>query len=235
MGIKMEMNNLINKREHDPLNRRIYYEVRELIESGAILPGTQLDERTLAQDLAVSRTPLREAIATLVEEGLVERRPYRGNFVRLFTAKQVQDLYEVRKTLEGLAIRLAVLRLTEEDLELLRTILHEIQEALERDDLPGYSTSDQRFHSTIARLSGNEILIESLGRLQRQIQLVRIGANQNPEVGRRTALERPLILSALEMRDAALAAQLMEEHIEGVRRSVIEQIATSSVTEETNL
>jgi DNA-binding GntR family transcriptional regulator len=155
--------------------------------------------------------------------------------VRMFTAKQIHDLYEVRKTLEGLAIRLAVLRLTEEDLELLRAILHETQEALERDDMPGYSTSDQRFHSTIARLSENEILIESLGRLQRQIQLVRIGANQNPEVVRRTALERPRILSALEMRDAALAAQLMEEHIEGVRRSVIEQIAKSSVTEEMNL
>jgi DNA-binding GntR family transcriptional regulator len=231
----MEKSNSMSKLEHDPLNRRIYYKVRELIESGAIPPGTQLDERTLANDLAVSRTPLREAIATLVEEGLVERRPYRGNFVRMFTAKQINDLYEVRKTLEGLAIRLAVLRLTEEDLELLRAILHDTQEALERDDMPGYSTSDQRFHSTIARLSDNEILIESLGRLQRQIQLVRIGANQNPEVVRRTALERPRILSALEMRDVALAAQLMEEHIEGVRRSVIEQIAKSSVTEEMNL
>src|SRR5260221_12457247 len=128
----MEKSNSMSKLEHDPLNRRIYYKVRELIESGAIPPGTQLDERTLAQDTAVSPTPLREAIATLVEEGLVERRPYRGNFVRLFTPKQIQDLYEVRKTLEGLAIRLAILRLTEEDLELLRTILHEIQEALER-------------------------------------------------------------------------------------------------------
>ena len=112
----MEKSNTVGKIEHYPLNRRIYYKVRELIESGVIPPGAQLDERALANDLSVSRTPLREAIATLVEEGLVERRPYRGNFVRMFTAKQVDDLYEVRKALEGLAIRLAVLRLTEEEL-----------------------------------------------------------------------------------------------------------------------
>lgn len=216
-----------NKLEHNPLNRRIYYKVRELIASGAIPAGAQLDERTLANDLSVSRTPLREAIATLVEEGLVERRPYRGNFVRTFTAKQVNDLYQVRKTLEGLAVRLAVSRLTEEALTQLRFILNETQEALEQGDMVSYSVADQRFHNAIAQLSDNEILLEALGRLQRQIQIVRMGANRDPQVVTRTAIERPRILAALEARDGELAAQLMEEHIEGVRRSVIALIEES--------
>ena len=217
----MEESNLAEKLEHYTLNQRIYYKVRELIESGAIPAGAQLDERTLAQDLAVSRTPLREAIATLVEEGLVERRPYRGNFVRTFTARQVNDLYQVRQALEGLAIRLAVPRITADDLEQIRAILDSCQDALERDDMAAYSAADQRFHDSIARLSDNEVLIESLDRLRRQIQLVRIQANRDADVVQRTALERPLILAALEDRDADLAARLLEEHIDGVRSSVV--------------
>jgi DNA-binding GntR family transcriptional regulator len=214
----------MNRLEHEPLNRLIYYCVREQIESGAIPPGAQLDERSLAQDLAVSRTPLREAIATLVEEGLVEHRPYRGNFVRVFSAKQVNDLYEVRKNLEGLAIRLAVANLSEERLEQIRLILDDVQKALEQDDVIAYSAADQRFHDAIAHASENDTLIETLSRLKRQIHIVRLSANRDALVVARTAQERPRILAALEARDAELAAHLMEEHIEGVRRSVIDQM-----------
>lgn len=215
----------MNRLEHEPLNRLIYYRVREQIESGAIPPGAQLDERALAHDLAVSRTPLREAIATLVEEGLVERRPYRGNFVRVFSAKQVNDLYEVRKNLEGLAIRLAVANLSQERLEQIRLILDDVQKALEQDDVIAYSAADQRFHDAIARASENDTLIETLSRLKRQIHIVRLSANRDALVVARTAQERPRILAALEARDADLAAHLMEEHIEGVRRSVVDQMA----------
>jgi DNA-binding GntR family transcriptional regulator len=225
---------LTDKLEHYTLNQRIYYKVRDLIESGAIPAGAQLDERTLAQDLAVSRTPLREAIATLVEEGLVERRPYRGNFVRVFTARQVNNLYQVRQALEGLAIRLAVPRITADDLEQIRAILDQCQDALERDDMAAYSAADQRFHDSIARLSDNEVLIESLDRLRRQIQLVRIRANRDSQVVQRTALERPRILSALEDRDADLAARLLEEHIDGVRRSVVALIEDDTTAAEQN-
>ncbi len=228
----MEDSNLTNKVEHYTLNQRIYYKLRELIESGAIPAGAQLDERTLAQDLSVSRTPLREAIATLVEEGLVERRPYRGNFVRMLTVKQVNDLYQARQALEGMAIRLAVARISESDLEPLQVILAACQGALERDDIAAYSIADQQFHDAIARLSDNEVVIELLGRLRRQIQLVRISANRDPQVVRRTALERPRILSALEARDADLAARLLEDHIDGVRRSIVALIEDATAAAE---
>jgi DNA-binding GntR family transcriptional regulator len=222
----------VNGLEHHPLNRSIYYKVRDLIASGRIPPGAQLDERSLANALQVSRTPLREAIATLVEEGLVERRPYRGNFVRLFTARQVNDLYLVRKVLEGLAARLAVLASAEEDLDKIRSILDEAQQALEADDMAAYSTADAHFHDAIAQMSQNEILIEALGRLKRQIQIVRLGANHDPQVVARTALERPRILAALEARDADLAARLMEEHIDGVRRSMVAQLQALETPQE---
>jgi len=209
---------------HHTLNQRTYYKMRELIESGAIPLGARLDERVLANDMGVSRTPLREGIGKLVEDGLVEHRAYRGNFVRTFTVKQVNDIYLVRKTLEGLAVRLAVPKLSEEHLATLHRILDDTFTALERGDVVEYSAADQRFHDTLAQLSDNEPLLESLGRLRHQIQLVRTFANRDPDVVKRSAFERPQILAALEVRDAERAAQLMEEHIDGVRRAVITQL-----------
>jgi DNA-binding GntR family transcriptional regulator len=213
----------MGKLDHYTLTQRIYYRLREMIESGSLQPGSKLDEQALADRMSVSRTPLREALGKLAREGIIENRPYRGNFVRTFTAKQVNDLYEVRRALEGLAVRLAVPKLSGEYLRLLRSILDDIQEALERGDMAGYGAADQRFHDTLAQLAGNETLIESIERLRLQIQLVKSIANQDPNVVERTARERPQILAALESRDAELAARLMEEHIEGVRRAVVSQ------------
>ncbi|MGH2618141.1 MAG: GntR family transcriptional regulator, partial [Thermomicrobiales bacterium] len=152
---------------------------------------------------------------------------YRGNYVRAFSPKQVNDLYETRMVLEGLATRRAVENLTDVGLTELTQILDEIQEALAQADMAAYSVADQRFHTTIARLSGNETVIESLERLQAQVQLVRLAANRDPDLVERTARERPEILAALRDRDADRAARLMEEHIDGVRRTVLKQLETS--------
>ncbi len=206
------------------LKERVYKDLLELIVAGDIPLGSQIDEREIAQKLSVSRTPLREAIGTLVKEGLVEYRPYRGNFVRSFTAEEVDDLYEVRKVLEGLAVRLAVSRFSNKDVEDLAAILDELETALEQNDLDLFSAADRRFHGAIAALSGNGTLIDALNRLGLQVRILRYVANRDAEVIRRTALERPRILAALKTRDADLAAQLMEAHIEGVRRSVVAQI-----------
>lgn len=201
-----------------------YRGLLELIVEGELALDSKIDERTISERLSVSRTPLREAISKLVKEGIVEHRAYRGNFVRKFTSKQVSDLYEVRKALEVLAIRLAVSSLSDEGLDELVAILGDIDAALERQDLEQFNSADARFHETIARLSGNETLVDSLNRLGLQIRIMRNIANRDPGVVERTAQERPHILQALRARDADLAGRLMAEHIEGVRRSVVEQL-----------
>jgi DNA-binding GntR family transcriptional regulator len=217
--------------EHVTLNERVYRRLREYVVTGTIPLGARLDESSLAQELGVSRTPLREAIGRLTQEGLVEYRPYRGNFVRGFTVKQLNDLYEVRKALEALAIRTAVAKLTEQQLQTIREILDDVDAALQRGDLAAYGAADRRFHAAIAGFSENDVLVESLNRLTDQIQVARAIANRDPAVVERTARERPLILSALESRDADAAARLMAEHIEGVRRAVITQFKELKRTE----
>ena len=212
------------KLARDTLNQKVYFHLREMILSGEINSGTQIEERVLAEEMGVSRTPLREAIGQLSNDGIIEYRPYRGNFVRTFTAKQVNDLFHVRKALEVLAIRLAIPKISQEQIEQIRLILDDVQEALDNSDLDAYGEADRRFHDAIAAITINETLQESLERLSAQIQLVRNFANRDSDVVRRTSIERPRILAALDARDADLAAQLMETHIEGVRMSVVAQL-----------
>jgi DNA-binding GntR family transcriptional regulator len=191
---------------------------------GELVPGEQLDERVLAEGLGVSRTPLREAINQLVKEGIIEYVPYRGNFVRTFSVKQVNDLFQVRKSLEALAVRLAVPKLSQEDLGRIRTILDEVDRALRQQDMEAFSKADQCFHRFIIQKANNETLLETLARLGLQFQMIRIFANRDPGVVERTMQERPQILAALMAFDADQAAQLMEAHIEGVRQAVVTQL-----------
>lgn len=206
--------------QHQTLVEQIYGRLSGMIERGAIRPGVRLDERALAEEMSVSRTPLREAIGKLTKEGLVEHRPYKGNFVRVLSFKQINDIYEVRKVLEGLAVRSAVPVFTAEHIVEVRTALIESECALAAGDMAEYSTADQRFHDVFPRVAGNETLLETLNRLRLQVHTIRSAANRDPAVVQRTAMERPLIVAALEAADAEGAAQLMEAHIEGVRRSV---------------
>jgi DNA-binding GntR family transcriptional regulator len=202
--------------KHAPLNQRTYLQLRAFVLSGAVPMGRRLDENALAKQLGVSRTPVREAIGKLVQEGLVEYRPFQGNFVRLITVEQVRELFEVRKSLEGLAARLAVGRMTDDGLEAITEILDEVHAALEAGDMDQYAVADSRFHKAIATISGNSTLIEILDQLSAQIQLARVLANRDQTVVQRTAHERPLILEALRNRNADAAGRLLEEHIQGV-------------------
>lgn len=203
---------------HQTLTWRVYHDIVRLISSGKLVAGSRLDEQQIANELGVSRTPLREAITRLVQDGLIENRPYRGNFVRKFTAKEVSDLYEVRKVLESLAVRLATPHMTADTIAELREILVEIDTALKASDMEAYGLADQHFHAAVAHHSGNDTLIAMLEQLRGQIQLIRTMANQNPDVVEITAMERPEIIDAMAQGDVDRAAQLMEEHIELVRR-----------------
>lgn len=199
----------------------VYNDLLQLISSGMIRPGDRLDEQRIAEQLGVSRTPLREAVTRLVRDGIIENQPYRGNFVRSFTAKQVLDLYEVRKVLESTAVRLAIPNLDEDGIARLRSILSDISRALEAGDLEAYGLADQEFHDTIARLTRNETLIATLNRLGGQIQLVRSMANRSHSVVELAAAERPGIVDAMMEKDVNRAAALMDEHIEMVQRNVV--------------
>lgn len=214
----------MNAPRHLTLRERIYEEIVRLIVAGELPSGTPIDEKELTEKLQVSRTPFREAIGTLAKEGLIEIKPYRGFFVRSFTRKEIDDLYELRKTLECFAVELAVPRMSDRDIACLEKVLDAAIKALRNRDMETYGLRDREFHETIAERSENAALIETLSRLALQIQICRTIANESPEFAERAAKERDDILKALRARDAAAASALMRAHISDVQSAVLARL-----------
>lgn len=218
----------MNAPRHLTLRERIYEEIVRLIVSGELPSGGSIDEKALTEKLRVSRTPFREAIGTLAKEGLIEIKPYRGFFVRSFSRKEIQDLYELRKTLECFAVELAVPNLSDRDIERFEAILDDAVAALRSGDMDRYGARDREFHEMIAERSGNAALIETLARLALQIQVCRTIANESPEFAARAARERDDIVGAFRARDARRAAQLMRTHINDVQEAVMARFPRES-------
>lgn len=213
----------MNAPRHLTLRERIYEEIVRMIVSGELPSGTALDEKVLTEKLQVSRTPFREALGTLAKEGLIEIRPYRGFFVRSFSRQETEDLYELRKVLECFAVELAVPQMSDRHIAGFEKLLDEGVEALHRGDMETYGARDRAFHETIAELSGNAALIETLSRLALQIQVGRTIANESKDFAERAARERDDILAAFRKRDIGRACGLMHTHISDVQRAVMER------------
>jgi DNA-binding GntR family transcriptional regulator len=213
----------MNAPRHLTLRERIYEEIVRMIVSGELPSGAPLDEKALTKKLQVSRTPFREALGTLSKEGLIEIKPYRGFFVRSFSRKETEDLYELRKTLECFAVELAVPNMSDRHIAQFEKLLDDAVEALHRGDMEAYGAHDRVFHETIAELSGNAALIETLNRLALQIQVGRTIANESKDFAERAARERDEILSAFRKRDIPRAVELMHTHISDVQRAVLER------------
>lgn len=210
--------------EVQTVNQRAYERLCGLILSGQLAYGSRLDERVLAERLGISRTPIREAIAKLGNEGIVEYRPYQGSYVRTFSPAQVEDLFEVRKELEALAVGRATKNAVAEDFERIQDAIDRCHAALDDGNLALFEEMDQLFHQLIARLSGNQTLIDCLERLGIQIQLARHIANMAPNLPERTQEDRNQILELMRQGDGKAASRMMRRHIDQARRSVLQQI-----------
>jgi DNA-binding GntR family transcriptional regulator len=219
--------------QHKTLEERVYEELVRLIASAALEPGAQIDEQALAAGLGVSRTPVRAALTRLVYEGLVVTVPYRGTFVRRFTAKEIDDLYEVRTTLEQLAVRRAAQRIDGAQLAALEAAVAACAAAAARGDLVAHTAADAEFHRLIARAADNQILLDTLDTLRLRVRGLRSVAAANGSQGRPAppsaphALNRTRIVEAIRRRDGAEAARLMDEHLQPVRRTVIEHLVNA--------
>lgn len=212
------------------VNQLAYERLSALIFAGVLSSGERLDERLLAERMGISRTPLREAIGQLASDGIVEHRPYQGNFVRTFTRKQVHDLYEVRKDLEALAVRLAAPHLPGDGMHELAATVARCRKALDENNIEEFEQTDRDFHATILRYSDNETLVESLKRLGLHIQLLRHLANREPDLPEHTLHEREAIVAAFQLGDIDEAVRMMREHIEGAQEAALSQISGEAPT-----
>ena len=177
-----------------------------------IRPGERVNEVELAKSLSVSRTPLREALNRLMVEGFLTRSRNRGFIGRPLDAKQVFDLYELRRALETSIVTIACERATAEDLAELERFVKASKDRPEDADAASLLALDEQFHERIARLTRNDELVQAVKSVNARIHYVRWIDMQN---GRRryTQQEHLRLVKALKERDAAAAASLIEGHI----------------------
>ncbi|MER7555678.1 GntR family transcriptional regulator [Nocardioides sp. NPDC126508] len=163
---------------HTPLRSQTRDEIRQRIIDGRLTPGTRIVERELAAELQVSRVPVREALRMLESEGFLEVVPRRGVVVKRMTRRDVEELFDVRQSLEVLATRRATERVTAEDLARLRSILDGVDRAIAADDTEEIGRGNERFHDAIIAMADNNLLAAMLEPLQGRLHWL-FRQNQN--------------------------------------------------------
>ena len=143
---------------HRPLREIVYEQLKRQILTGRIAPGTRMMEVELAEEMGVSRTPVREATRKLEKDGLVVIEPRRGAYVSDISVKDMVDTLVVRESLEGLAAALASQRITREELDRLDAMTTEYSDAIAAGDMEKIIHEDEGFHRTIVEMSGNKTL-----------------------------------------------------------------------------
>jgi DNA-binding GntR family transcriptional regulator len=207
-----------------PLREIVFESLREAIISGHLKPGERLVEVQLAEEMGVSRTPVREAIRKLELEGFVVMVPRKGAYVAGISVKDIANVFEIRTALESLAAGLAAERATEEEMEKLERLLVSVAESADNNDLDGWVDKDTIFHETIYKASRNERLVQIVNNLREQIQRFRVTSLGFPGRMKVAVEEHRKIVEAISERNVALAQALAQEHIENAEHSILEAL-----------
>lgn len=193
-----------------------YARVRELILSGELAPGAVLNQATVARQIGVSTTPLREALRRLAQQGLVELGAHRDARVAPLDATEARDLVELRQDLDPLAAGLAAQRRTAANLAEMADSLARL-ESLPTDPSPAQLAGHRRFHAAVYRASHNALLVATLEGLWDKTDRYRrhaLRAGRSDEEVAQRAEEHRLLVEAVQDRDAAAATELMRRHVE---------------------
>jgi DNA-binding GntR family transcriptional regulator len=200
---------------------------RQLIK-GERQPGERLTDTELAAQLGLSRTPVRQALHRLAQEELVRLDARRGFSVRVFSAQDVREIYDVRRSLEVLALRLAAPRLSPDDLQEQLRRLYAVRDALrtraDRSAHVLHLQADLTFHNLLIRTAGNGRLLRILAALRSQQALFQYWDISFPQASETAGEEHERILLALIAGETDQAAALMAQHITNSRNRVLRDL-----------
>ncbi len=195
------------------LRDRIYESLKKAILSVDIYSDDfRLDERRLAEDLGVSRTPIREALGRLEHEGLVRTIPRRGAFVARKSKKEILEMIMVWAALESLAARLITERASDEEIVSLRKMFATFRQAKVQARIDEYSDTNIRFHQALFQISHCELLNKMTENLFLHLRWIRTRTISDKDRASRSIIDHMNIIEALEARDADLAERLSREH-----------------------
>ena len=196
-----------------PLREIVFETIRGAIITGELQPGQRLMEVQLAEEMGVSRTPVRESIRKLELEGLVKMVPRRGAYVTPMSVNDLKEMMEIRRALEGLAAELAALNATAEEIAKLYAANQRFGESAMANDEEGIIKNDMDIHDIIYRASGNKKLLTMINSLREQMQ--RFRAEYVHRIEDKTPLvnQHMEIIRKIESGESAMAKALAGEHI----------------------
>ena len=212
------------------LKDRVYQNIKFQIIRGTLKPGTRLPEEELSKAMNISRAPIREAFNRLEKEGFVTIVPRKGAAVSNITTQRIKDIFEIRETLESLAVKKSLGKISIEKLEKVgEGFKNFINKPTNAENCIQYLALDKKFHDLLSQNCGNKKLIELLANLQEQIHWLR-----NISLKRITfassVKEHLAIIEALKKNDEELINKVLLQHLERAKKSSLEEINSWSNT-----
>jgi DNA-binding GntR family transcriptional regulator len=189
-------------------------------------------EIQLAEELGVSRTPVRESIRKLELEGFVVMVPRRGTYVTDLSIKDINEVYEIRTVLDVLAAGLAAERITEEELEELERLLVQIGEFVDQNDVEKLIEFDSQFHDVLYRATRNDRLVGIINNLREQFTRFRSISMKYPGRMKNTVEEHTRLVEAIAQRNPDLAQQVAREHMENSEQTLLKEFDERRYPEE---
>ncbi len=217
------------------ISNRVYEILREKILSGEMPPGMRLDLQSIAKQLGISRTPLKEALYQLEIEGLVEINPRSGTYVADPTPEDVAECCEIRRVLEVYAVELAVQRASDEEIKMLEALVHELKELTAAQDPDAiyarHLRLDHEFHKQIVALARNSRLSRAHAHENIQEQIKRIKRIRYSQSGPDLDViqqEHERIMAAFKARDAEAAKAAMDAHLRRAAKTLLTDMGVES-------
>lgn len=214
----------LNMDAYLPLRDVVFNTLREAILKGELKPGERLMELQLAAKLGVSRTPIREAIRMLEQEGLAVTIPRKGAEVAKMTEKDMEDVLQIREALDELAASIACEQITGEELEELKVTMREFEEYTKTGDVKRIAEADVRFHDIIYQATGNPKLVNMLSNLREQMYRYRVEYLKDVRNYPILVKEHSQIAEGLSRKDKEKVTEAMHNHVKNQVTAVKEII-----------
>ena len=196
------------------LSKRAHDEIRSRILRGEWTAGTVLGEGPLAEDLGMSKTPVRQALRLLLQQGLLEVGPHRQMLVRDLSAEHRAEVLQIRRALEQIAVANASRRMPPEAIDELQVLLRRQRRAAAAGNEEAFLNLDEEFHLSVARGAAMATVAELLGQMRGFVRLMLLGRVREPAELRQVIAEHQELVDAVEARDEARAQEVLVRHLD---------------------
>ena len=223
-GRNKKMENNLKIEGYELLNQKVYRVLKESIIKGFLEPGTKLLENKIAEEMHVSRTPVREAMQKLVAEGFVKTNPNQTMVVTEVSLEDVKEVLQIRGVLEGLAARIAAKKINRQEIDELENVVAQMSLHVTKENLSSYCQVDDEFHNLILNICGNKWIIQIRDNLGSFIYRFRIKSLSVPGRLKHSLEEHQAIMESLKKHDLAEADRLSQIHMENTLINILKNV-----------